>query len=618
MLKKLKGFIHGCLVSPPGLVSTMFLFVTIIVLVLFFLAVHYNEYDILKHIGISVLIFFSLLIPGYAFFSIKCFGKVEVIEKFCLSFGISVALYALIALFSVQFGHDYMHQINLFFLLFLNIGGLFYIFKKQDINKEKEKKLVFLLSVIFLSFVIFLQLFVSLPFKMPEKLQDGPYVFKTQKNLHVKIQALTGDLPADNFIPFVFSQYLLRGISFEKNRPMLPGQEVSNRTVLMGLDAVYFLSIFDMPLKMKNNILDKFKYVGTEWPNVGKFGNDNEAFSIFLDMGIILNSLFLFSVFMLISKIFGNNKAIGSIFLLLLFPFVINQIIFTWPKFLVAYFLIASIYLIITRKNLFLISLFLALSYHSHPMAIVYVGFIILYFFIKNYIYNEKKNALKNTIILILVTSLLVSPWIIWTNFIVKITSDLVTQNAITSDYGVYSLIKVRLDNLYLLFFPWQMSGATDFTNRIFSEMLFTFAGAVGVYFIVSYFYIIKYVKKYFCEILLLFIGPISLLIMPWGRILGNFSVIFSQPAIPLFFAFSVVLFSRHKKTSFLLIMMQICLSMYALWFGMYKFLLQKTQFDIPDGIFILSIVIQLSFSFGGLYFLLARDKEFEEVIKTI
>ena len=74
--------------------------------------------------------------------------------------------------------------------------------------------------------------------RFPEPLPDGLYVFKTHTT-NVKIQYLTS-LPADNYIPFAVAEFFLRGVSFKKERPILPGNEVSNRTILMSLVALPF------------------------------------------------------------------------------------------------------------------------------------------------------------------------------------------------------------------------------------------------------------------------------------------------------------------------------------------------------------------------------------------
>src|SRR5947209_4202013 len=70
---------------------------------------------------------------------------------------------------------------------------------------------------------------IHLEVRFPESLPDGLYIFKTHTT-NVKIQYLTG-LPADNYIPFAVAEFFLRGVPFEEERPILPANEVSNRTI---------------------------------------------------------------------------------------------------------------------------------------------------------------------------------------------------------------------------------------------------------------------------------------------------------------------------------------------------------------------------------------------------
>jgi len=587
-------------------------------LIIVIFSYYYKNFNLIVQIIYLITFFLAFLIPGYALLTTKFFNKLLEIEKFVFSFGISFFMYAILALFSGFIFGDALHLINLTLFIIINFAGIYFLYQKKYLQKidSETKQSISWLSACFLLFIMFLQLFITLPFAMPDKLQDGPYVFKNKNNLHIQIQRLTGDLPSDNFVPYVFSQYLLRKISFTENRPMLPGQEVSNRTVLMGLNSAFFLSVFRMPEISKTHKIGTFSYVGSRWPDVGLFGNDNKSFSIFLTLGMILNATFLLAVYLLIGSIFGKNKGFGIMLILMIFPYTINQIIFTWPKFLMAYYLISAVYLVIKKSHLYVIGLFLALAFHSHPSAMVYIGFIMLYWLMNNFKIGNKKTHMDFLKIASILIAIIV-PWIIWTKLIIKISSDLISQNAVANDHRLISLVKVRLDNLWLLFKPWQIQGAISWADRLFKEMVFTFAGAIGIYFIVTFFYLFRYSRRYFWEIALLFLGPVILLTMPWGKIFGSFSILYCQPAIPLFIAFGVIFFSKYKKTSAILLLMQTCLSVYSLWFGMYNLPLQITHYDIPNATIGFAILLQILFALIGTYFLLTNRKIFSSQEKS-
>ena len=84
-----------------------------------------------------------------------------------------------------------------------------------------------------------------LQIRFPRVLPDGLYVFK-EHTLPVKLQVLAGVLPGDNYIPFVVQEYLLRDISFAREHPIAPGQEVSNRPILMALATAPFRAALEV------------------------------------------------------------------------------------------------------------------------------------------------------------------------------------------------------------------------------------------------------------------------------------------------------------------------------------------------------------------------------------
>jgi hypothetical protein len=127
----------------------------------------------------------------------------------------------------------------------------------------------------------------------PESLPDGLYISKAH-TLNVKIQYLTS-LPADNFIPFAVAEFFLRGVSFKKQRPILPGQEVTNRTILMSLVAIPFRAALDAPRDHPR--LGTYHYIGQNWPDVWTLDREN-AFEQFTVIGTALNSLMLLGLFL--------------------------------------------------------------------------------------------------------------------------------------------------------------------------------------------------------------------------------------------------------------------------------------------------------------------------------
>jgi hypothetical protein len=69
--------------------------------------------------------------------------------------------------------------------------------------------------LLWLTFIAFCVALVHVQVRWPEKLQEGMYIFQKHR-LNTKVQRLTG-LPADNYIPYTVTEFLLRGISFKAN-----------------------------------------------------------------------------------------------------------------------------------------------------------------------------------------------------------------------------------------------------------------------------------------------------------------------------------------------------------------------------------------------------------------
>src|SRR5438045_3065098 len=205
--------------------------------------------------------------------------------------------------------------------------------------------------------------------RLPHPLSDGIYVFKTPTT-NVKVQYLTS-LPADNYTAFAVSEFFLRGISFEKERPILPGNEVSNRTILMSLVALPFRVALGAPYDHPR--LGTFHYIDRDWPDVAKL-NANGAFEQFSVVGLVLNSLLLLALI-----VFCSNLGLGSVVSLatLLFvtnPYFIGQTIYNWPKAFAAFFILLAWNSIRARHGPVVVAALLGVAFHCHPYAIVFAG----------------------------------------------------------------------------------------------------------------------------------------------------------------------------------------------------------------------------------------------------
>jgi hypothetical protein len=69
----------------------------------------------------------------------------------------------------------------------------------------------------------------SLSFNSPGNLPDGAYVYKSWTK-NVQVQWASGDMPADNALPFFAGEFLIRDVNLQEVHPFAPGQEIVLRT----------------------------------------------------------------------------------------------------------------------------------------------------------------------------------------------------------------------------------------------------------------------------------------------------------------------------------------------------------------------------------------------------
>lgn len=314
--------------------------------------------------------------------------------------------------------------------------------------------------------------------QFPEPLPDGLYVFKTHTT-NVKVQYLTG-LPADNYIPFAVAEFFLRGISFKKERPILPANEVSNRTILMPLVALPFRVALGAPRDHPQ--LGTYSYVGREWPDVSKL-NTEDYFEQFSIVGLVLNSLMLLGLFVFCSSLGANSILPLAALLYVTNPYFIAQTLYTWPKALAGFFILLAWASLRRGHAPPVVAALLALAYHSHPYAIVFAGCAGLFYVTQG---RREKSRVPSAVVYLLVFGLIVAPWFIWTRFVLSIPSDLIAQNFAgpgteAAWASPISFVWIRLQNLF------DLLGAMIFTlhpldfRAVLNYWLFCVPGVVGL-----------------------------------------------------------------------------------------------------------------------------------------
>jgi hypothetical protein len=460
-------------------------------------------------VGISVIIVFNFLLIGCGFFMAKSlYNLCKIQDGFwleLLSIGAALLIFlfasaGIILIYLPYSLREFFGYIFLFFLLILNT---YLIFSRRLLRDfATAPKISFIFYIGFICLTIASVLLANLPVKLPSYLADGAYVAKTDV-LPVRIQYISGNLPADNSVPHVVSEYFLRNISFTSNRPILPGQEVSNRTILMTLVVMPIQASLRMPEEYFGH-LPRFSYAGGDWPDFRYLIKDNDAYEITLAVGIILNGLLMLGGAAFLSAFisFSLPLAVVSTFSILSSPYFLFQTLFIWPKSMAGFFIALALLVLIKRRSYLLGGIFAGSAYLCHPYAMVFVGGMVLWVALENIrrfqIRNQNPSIslfqLNKSFVFVLIVVITCLPWVVWTKFYLALpSSDLIEQNFFINGQSFINFIWVRVVNFassftptYFLIYPFNL-------NQIITSSSVNAVGASGV---ISYLFFIIYISK--------------------------------------------------------------------------------------------------------------------------
>lgn len=356
----------------------------------------------------------------------------------------------------------------------------------------------------------------------PAVLPDGPYVFK-QWVWPVQVQRLANDLPADNALPAVAAEFMARGLSFKEVRPLMPGQEVSNRPLLMALAALP-LRVLVAPVESATEV-KSFEYVGTRWPDTLGLVSDR-AFGAFLSVAIPLNAAVALAVVALMQCLKLQSTALAGAALVLSSPYVLLHTFFTWPKNLAAFFIIVALTLLATRSRAYaLIGVLLGLAYLAHPFAIAYAGCAALgAFFLA-----ERTSSRWASLQLPLAFALMVSPWMIWTRYLLAIDADLVAQNFMHAG-PLKDFIWTRIANAAVTLLPTAFTAASFDASTFVRTHLINITSVLGFVWVLLPLLLVRVSSSASVQHPLNVPVLAGLALVPGILLIG----VFSYPAVPL------------------------------------------------------------------------------------
>lgn len=293
-------------------------------------------------------------------------------------------------------------------------------------------------------FVLSCVALVHLDIRWPADLPDGQYLFK-QHTLNVKVQSMVG-LPADNSIPHIVTEFFFRKISFKKEHPIMPKNEVSNRTILMSLVALPFRAVLGWRQRAEGS-LGTFYYLGKDYPNVEKLNSEESLHQSFV-IGMFLNSLMLLGLLVFFAHVELSAILPATALLYITNPYFIGQTIFTWPKAMAGFFVLLCWNSARRNHDPKLVGLLAALAYHCHPVSISIAVGIGLCYAVRAW---RGKGDLRHVWHYGLVFLLAIMPWLVWTRLVLQLPANLLAQNL--SAHDTMYLAASAIDFIWVRFF---------------------------------------------------------------------------------------------------------------------------------------------------------------------
>ena len=480
-------------------------------------------------IGVLFLFFvyLTLLIPGYVLVSRLAIFQRNNGIKLSLSIGCSIFIFAFLSTVFYLLKPPVWIQIALLWAV-IAVASVDFVHKHyyKDLIRFKFPLACWLVMAILAA------CFFSLPYSAHYKKFPDPSFVKTNnyRTLNVKVINLSNTQANDNYLPYRQAQFFVNHLDPSKTQ-FLSEWDVSffERTPLLG---AYTASYFEM--------FREYVPAGLLW-NQGVKDPDNTYLQFQL-ISALLNMVFIVPSFFILKKLFNHRAAVITSLFLILSSFFLYNAVFSWPKSLVAFFILSSWLMLLEDRQVYTIgaAAMSGLAYLTHDLAVLYIGTSIIFLLLHK--------RFRDSLFMLVIPIVFAAPWLYASLIYYRIPSTFIYYPFSTNGIPqiaqkaqifknffktpVWRLIYIRLDNIAYLLSP------THWNNGIFSV-----SGAMG-YGLVLPFYIaiIKAWRKR--DILIFILFPILLesLVVGWPRGLGA-----------LHFAEAIVVIGSGLTLSFLL-----------------------------------------------------------------
>lgn len=458
----------------------------------------------------------SILIPGYVIVKkTKYFIKVPGLEL-SLGYFTSIVLYALLAI------SDYVFKLSP--LLTRSICWVVIILSFLEFLRARYYKDLwhqrFPLGC-WLAASVLAVAFLGLPFSQKYTyIPDPTPLANTNYNvLNVKVLNISQTQANDNYIPYRQAQFFINQLDPAK-APFLAEWDVGffERTPLMGAVTANYLNLFH----------DKVP-TGLLWSSTTQ--DPDHSYIQFQVLASILNMLFLIPAYFLLRRFFGKKTATVASLFLVTSQYFLYDAVFTWPKSLVAFFVLLSWWLLLERKKGYVIlaGIISGIAYLTHDLAILYIGAAVIFL-----LYQKRY---KDMLIYCIWPLLFALPWLYASDIYYKQPSSFIYYplsiggipqpnqgKHIIQQFFHTSILKIlliRLENIVYLLSPYQLFSSLGF-GRLWAFGLYSIPGAAGAGLTIPvYLAFLKYRRK--IGLLVLILVPVLLesLMIGWPRGLG-------------------------------------------------------------------------------------------------
>lgn len=524
---------------------------------------------LLKSLIFFTFVQISLLLPSYSILRLfKTIHKNDAV-LICLSYVLSLVLFSVISIFSYVYklDHQFLHFAGWAYIL---TGITVFILKKYYL--EMKKFIVPISALVALSLVSLF--FIGLNFTSnvnyipdPEPISNSNY-----NVLSVKVLNVSHTNANDNYVPFRQAQFIINRLDPATSSFIDEwGVHFFQRTPLMGAVSAFYFDLF-----MSKPPIDYLWRTSATDPS-----NTYLQFQI---IATILNSLLLIPAYYLIKKLFNSKTAYISLLFLASSHFFLYNSFYTWPKSLVAFFILFSWYLLLENKLRFTIlaGIVSAAAYLTHDLAFLYIVaslFMLLY-----------KKRFRDIVIVLGITVFSALPWLITSSVIFKKASTFYLypisvenipqpgrEKEIMSKFfktSIWELFMIRIRTLTYLLTPYSILDIKPLalSNRLWGVGIYSITGALGLGLIIpAIIGLIKNIKRY--PVFILIFTPIMLIAIIFGwSYPGSIGAIhFAQPIIVILVGCGVWYLLGLKSKTWILVIFFINL-IYCLYIMIYSY----------------------------------------------